>query len=68
MKIMKAKIRELGYELEETEDENELRELGEKMVSTGKTVLENIFAFRKITPIFDKIFVFEGKVSIFLKF
>jgi hypothetical protein len=38
------------------------------MVSTGKTVLENIFAFRKITPIFDKIFVFEGKVSIFLEF
>ena len=61
MKVIKQKVQELSYEIDETEDEEELRGLGERLVSVGKDILEHIFKFRKASHIFDRVFIFNGK-------
>ena len=64
MRTVKAKIQELTYELDDTEEEEELRDLGERLVSVGKNIIEHIFKFRKSVSTFDRVFIFNGKVSL----
>lgn len=64
MRLMKNKIAELEYEIEDTEEEDELKELGQTIVMLSRKALEYIVLFRRTTPIFDRAFVFKGNVSI----
>ena len=68
MRVIKNKISELEYEIEETSEEEELMELGQTIVMLSRNALENIVLFRRTTPIFDRAFVFKGNVSLLNNF
>jgi len=52
-------------EIEESEDEEELRETGKEIVSLGKEIIDYTVELRKVNPIFDKVFVFNKNVTIY---
>lgn len=46
MKVIKTKISELEYEIEDTSEEEELEKLGQNIVSMSKKVIEIILIFK----------------------
>ena len=65
MKLLKSKISELEYEIEDTSEEEELQSLGEKIVVLSRMVLQDIKAFQESTPIFNRTFIFKNNVSLY---
>ena len=50
---LKDKVSPIDFDLEESEDEDILYDIGKKVILLGRDIIQNINKLRKITPIFD---------------
>lgn len=55
---------ELEYDVEE-EDEHMLRTNGQHVITQGRVILENIALLKKLTPMFDRTFIYQEKVLLY---
>jgi hypothetical protein len=62
--LLKGKISEIEYDLEDSDEEFELQKLGEEIVKLSKEAIEGIGEFRESSPIFDSTFIFKNNVRI----
>lgn len=62
LRSFKAKIQFLGPDIEESEDEDELKDLGSQTLKLSARIIQNIKDIRRKAKIFDNDFIFNDDV------